>query len=84
MDIPIETPMETPDSDFGLLSAMRDQFAASGLHYTDEQIATFYTSLETKGFVILSGISGTGKTKIATGFVKMLPTSSVSDTELRA
>ena len=73
MDIPIETTMATPESDLDLLFTMRDQFAASGLHYTDEQIATFYTSLQTKGFVVLSGISGTGKSKIATGFVEMLP-----------
>ena len=57
------------------LSATRNHFAASGLHYTDAQIATFYTSLQTKGFVVLSGISGTGKSKIATGFVEMLPQS---------
>jgi hypothetical protein len=55
------------------LSTVRDQFAATGLYYTDAQIATFYTSLQTKGFVVLSGISGTGKSKIATGFVEMLP-----------
>jgi len=52
---------------------IRNHFAASGLHYTDAQIATFYTALQTKGFVVLSGISGTGKSKIATGFVEMLP-----------
>lgn len=60
---------------FGIdsLSTIIDQFATSGLHYTEAQIATFYTSLQTKGFVVLSGISGTGKSKIATGFVDMLP-----------
>jgi hypothetical protein len=44
------------------------------LHYSAAQVATFYTALQTKGFVVLSGISGTGKSKIAQGFVKMLPT----------
>ena len=52
---------------------IRESFAASGLHYTESQIAAFYTALQTKGFVVLSGISGTGKSKIATGFVDMLP-----------
>ena len=37
------------------------------------QLATFYTALQTKGFVILSGISGTGKTKFAQAFAGMLP-----------
>jgi hypothetical protein len=63
------------DSVLDPLPAIRTQFASSGLHYTDAQIATFYTSLQTKGFVVLSGISGTGKSKIATGFVEMLPSS---------
>ncbi len=56
-----------------VLSVATNSFAASGLHYTDTQIAAFYTSLQTKGVVVLSGISGTGKSKIATGFVEMLP-----------
>jgi len=47
--------------------------AAAGLFYTPDQIATFYTALQTKGFVVLSGISGTGKSKIAQLFVNMLP-----------
>jgi hypothetical protein len=48
-------------------------FASVGLTYTDSQIASFYTALQTKGFVILSGISGTGKSKIAQRFADMLP-----------
>ena len=47
--------------------------AARGLRFTPWQIATFYTALQTKGFVILSGISGTGKTKLAQHFAGMLP-----------
>lgn len=48
-------------------------FSTAGLKYTDAQIASFYTALQTKGFVILSGISGTGKSKIAQRFAEMLP-----------
>jgi hypothetical protein len=48
-------------------------FASAGLSYRPDQIASFYTALQTKGFVILSGISGTGKSKIALEFSKMLP-----------
>jgi energy-coupling factor transporter ATP-binding protein EcfA2 len=54
-------------------SVIRQAFGAKGLIYTDAQIATFYTALQTKGFVVLSGISGTGKSKIAQHFVEMLP-----------
>ena len=48
-------------------------FEAEGLHYTLWQQAVFFTALQTKGFVILSGISGTGKTKIAQAFAGALP-----------
>jgi 5-methylcytosine-specific restriction protein B len=47
-------------------------FAAHGLHFTPYQLATFYTALKTKGFVILTGISGTGKTKLAQYFAELL------------
>lgn len=47
-------------------------FAAYGLHFTPHQLATFYTALKTKGFVILTGISGTGKTKLAQYFAELL------------
>jgi len=56
------------------LMLIKQNVRESGLQYTDDQIATFYTALQTKGFVVLSGISGTGKSKIAQGFVDMLPT----------
>lgn len=48
-------------------------FSSEGLHYTAWQRAVFFTALQTKGFVILSGISGTGKTKIAQAFSNALP-----------
>ena len=48
-------------------------FKVEHLTYTDSQIASYYTALQTKGFVILSGISGTGKSKIAQRFADMLP-----------
>ena len=54
-------------------AAYRKLFANEGLHYTQWQQAVFFTALQTKGFVILSGISGTGKTKIAQAFSAALP-----------
>lgn len=55
-----------------LADLLQKSFQAQGLHFTPEQIATFYTALQTKGFVILSGISGTGKTKLAQHFAALL------------
>jgi 5-methylcytosine-specific restriction enzyme B len=40
-------------------------FKAKGFQFTKEQVVAFYAALKTKGFVILSGLSGTGKTKLA-------------------
>ncbi|MEW5321276.1 DUF3578 domain-containing protein [Geobacillus thermoleovorans] len=38
--------------------------ASKGFYYTEEEVTNLFLSLKTKPFVILSGISGTGKTKI--------------------
>ncbi len=56
-----------------LLSLMQSALQANGYSFTLEQIAAFYTALQTKGFVILTGISGTGKTKLAQQFSRLLP-----------
>jgi energy-coupling factor transporter ATP-binding protein EcfA2 len=54
------------------LTEIQRFFTSQGLHFTSEQLATFYTALKTKGFVILTGISGTGKTKLAQYFAELL------------
>ena len=41
-------------------------------HFSDNLLATYYLSLQTKPFVILSGLSGTGKTKLAQYFAKWM------------
>ena len=43
-----------------------------GYRFSPEQVATFYAALKAKGFVILSGLSGTGKTKLAQEFAAAL------------
>lgn len=43
---------------------------SKGFEYSDELIKNFYVSLKTKPFVILSGISGTGKSKIVELFAE--------------
>lgn len=61
--------MEAKQPLFSMLSIF---FQSKGFHFTNHQIATFYTALKTKGFVILSGLSGTGKTKIAQLFAELI------------
>jgi 5-methylcytosine-specific restriction protein B len=39
--------------------------AGGGYHFPDELVAAYLLALQTKRFVILSGISGTGKTQLA-------------------
>ena len=46
-----------------------DFFDSKGFIYPNEVLSTYFLSLKTKPFVILTGISGTGKTKIAQIFV---------------
>ncbi|NSW93435.1 MAG: hypothetical protein HPY62_01870 [Bacteroidales bacterium] len=44
----------------------------SGLRYSKTLVARFIASLLTKPFVILTGLSGSGKTKLAQAFVKWI------------
>lgn len=55
------------------LNNLVNSFAKMGLSFSNWEIATFYTALQTKGFVILSGISGMGKTKLAQAFARLMP-----------
>ena len=52
-----------------VLTPSFDQIKASvradGLYYSDEVLSTYLLSLQTRRFVILTGISGTGKTRLA-------------------
>lgn len=58
-------------------------FSDRGFHFPNEVITDYYLSLKTKPFVILSGISGTGKTKIAQVFAEyMCPPEEVEVTEI--
>lgn len=43
-----------------------------GFYYSNEQIYNFYNSLITKPFIILSGVSGSGKSKIADLFAEYM------------
>ena len=45
---------------------------SKGFFYEKNDLVNFFLSLKTKPFVILSGISGTGKTKIVQWFAESL------------
>lgn len=54
------------------LAAFTKQLKSSGLTYSNELITRFCSSLLTKPFVILTGLSGSGKTKLAQAFVQWI------------
>ena len=51
---------------------LKRYLSSRGYHFPEYIISSFYTALKTKGFVILSGLSGTGKTKLALEFAELL------------
>lgn len=59
----VETPVPRPEPE--PLPNIYDYLRARKLHFPVELVTTYLLSLKTKPFVILSGISGTGKTKLA-------------------
>lgn len=56
----------------GELNEIYKYFADGGFHFPNEVITNYVIALKTKPFVILSGISGTGKTKIAQIFAEFM------------
>ena len=58
---------------------MFDFFDEAGFVYSKEILSRYYLSLKTKPFIILTGISGTGKTKIAQIFAEYMCQSDTSE-----
>ena len=54
-------------------SSLQRAIARADLRLDDDYLATFFTALQLKGFAVLSGQSGTGKTRLATTFAALLP-----------
>ncbi|REJ85105.1 MAG: hypothetical protein DWQ36_14585 [Acidobacteria bacterium] len=54
----------------GSFAKLRDGLREQGLFFPDEIVANFLLALQCKRFVVLSGISGTGKTQIALAVAK--------------
>lgn len=57
-----------------IFQSFKDDTKSIGLIFTENQILRYITSLYTKPFVILTGLSGSGKTKLAQSFSKWLCT----------
>lgn len=51
---------------------LQRSYASANLAFSSDQIACFFTALQVKGFVLLTGISGTGKSKLAQHFIRTL------------
>jgi len=54
------------------VSSLSIYLSAHNFHFPPDLLATYYLSLQTKPLVILSGLSGTGKTKLAQYFAEWM------------
>ncbi len=62
------------NADYGS-ATLNTYFKSVGYYFPEHVVAQFYTALKTKGFVILSGLTGTGKTKIVQKLAELLKNS---------
>lgn len=62
--------------DIELLLRFKENTRQKGLYYTDADLVNFHISMKTDGMVILSGLSGTGKSKLVTEYANALQISS--------
>jgi 5-methylcytosine-specific restriction protein B len=53
------------------MKTLVNYFQYRGFYFDQDLITAFYSALKTKGFVILSGLTGTGKTKLAQLFAEI-------------
>ncbi len=67
----VSEPMNKKMSEFSI-NIFNDSLRGSGLIYSNKLILRFTSSLLTKPFVILTGLSGSGKTKLAQAFVQWI------------
>jgi hypothetical protein len=54
------------------LAILEEEIAAKGLHLTSGMVRRYHVSLKTRGFVILAGISGGGKTWLAEAYAEVV------------
>lgn len=69
----VTMPEQIKDSEvIKILEGIKDFIKQNGFHYPPPLIENLYLSLKTKPFVILAGVSGTGKTKLVKLFAEAL------------
>ncbi|WP_156112683.1 AAA family ATPase, partial [Halobacillus sp. BBL2006] len=68
----MKTPFDTFNSDVDLIDHIYNYIQDEGFYYQRDEVKSLFLSLKTKPFVILSGISGTGKTKIVEKFANSI------------
>ncbi len=83
-------PMPTPDYAIESLApaansdwkaTLKNAIGSADLRLDADYLATFFTALQLKGFAVLSGLSGTGKTRLATSFAALLPQPGASESQ---
>ena len=72
-----EIPDLKNETSFFELSCFTSELLSSGLIYSNQTIIRFVSSLLTKPFIILTGLSGSGKTKLAQCFASWICHSSI-------
>ncbi|TYP69632.1 MrcB family domain-containing protein [Paenibacillus methanolicus] len=60
------------------IAQIKGYISQKGFHFPESLIENFYLSLKTKPFVILAGVSGTGKTKLVKLFAEALGASNLN------
>ena len=66
-----------------LLEYVKKYIAAKGYYFDEETIYNYHICLKTRPFVILAGLSGTGKSKLAQYYAEALGSSTKNDRYLR-
>ena len=70
---PAYAPAPTPSlTEAGLLAALEEYALGQGFVFPPSLLRAYYIALKTKPFALLSGVSGTGKTKLAELFAEAL------------
>lgn len=66
-----------------LLNHVKDYVSARGYYFDDETLYNYHISLKTRPFVILAGLSGTGKSKLSQLYAEALGHTTKNDRYLR-
>jgi 5-methylcytosine-specific restriction protein B len=66
------SPIASYDFSKELVTSFKDKASDAGVHVTEELVLRLAASILTKQFLILTGLAGSGKTKIAQAFARWL------------